>query len=53
MTNARDSTLDFACELLRRPSVTPADEGCQSLIADRLTAAGFGVEHLQKPVVTL
>jgi acetylornithine deacetylase/succinyl-diaminopimelate desuccinylase-like protein len=36
MTTARDSTLDFACELLRRPSVTPADEGCQSLIADRL-----------------
>jgi succinyl-diaminopimelate desuccinylase len=47
MTTARDSTLDFACELLRRPSVTPADEGCQSLIADRLTAAGFSVEHLQ------
>ena len=47
MTTARDSTLEFACELLRRPSVTPADEGCQSLIADRLEAAGFSVEHLQ------
>ena len=32
MTTDQDSTLDFACELLRRPSVTPADAGCQSLI---------------------
>lgn len=47
MTFTRDSTLDFACELLRRPSVTPADEGCQSLIAERLATAGFSVEHLQ------
>ncbi len=47
MIPTRDSTLDFACELLSRPSVTPADEGCQSLIAGRLAAAGFSVEHLQ------
>ncbi len=46
MTSTRDSTLDFACELLRRQSVTPADTGCQSLIADRLAAAGFNIEHL-------
>lgn len=46
MALARDSTLDFACELLRRHSVTPADAGCQSLIAARLAAAGFSIEHL-------
>ncbi|MBM4220500.1 MAG: succinyl-diaminopimelate desuccinylase, partial [Gammaproteobacteria bacterium] len=47
MASTRDNTLDFACELLRRRSVTPADEGCQALIADRLAAAGFRIEHLQ------
>ena len=40
-------TLDLTLDLLRRASVTPADEGCQKLIAARLTAAGFAVEHLQ------
>src|SRR6185503_2408837 len=40
-------TLDLTLDLLRRASVTPADEGCQKLIAARLAAAGFAVEHLQ------
>jgi succinyl-diaminopimelate desuccinylase len=45
-------TLDFACELIRRPSVTPDDAGCQELLADRLRASGFAVEILQFGEVT-
>lgn len=41
------AVLDLACELIRRPSVTPRDAGCQVLIAERLAAAGFAVEHLR------
>ena len=40
-------TLELARELIRRPSVTPADAGCQELIADLLQGAGFGVERLR------
>jgi succinyl-diaminopimelate desuccinylase len=32
---------------MSRPSVTPADEGCQELMMQRLTAAGFEVERLR------
>ena len=39
-------TLDLAAELIRRPSVTPEDGGCQDLLAQRLAASGFHVEHL-------
>ncbi len=42
-----DATISLACELIRRPSVTPADHGCQALIAERLAAAGFEIEHLR------
>ena len=38
--------LELARELLRRPSVTPEDAGCQQLLAERLSAAGFRCEHL-------
>jgi succinyl-diaminopimelate desuccinylase len=41
------STLDFAMELIARPSVTPEDGGCQQLMADKLAAAGFNVEKLR------
>jgi succinyl-diaminopimelate desuccinylase len=40
-------TLSLARELIRRPSVSPADAGCQNLIGELLTAAGFAVEHLK------
>ncbi len=40
-------TLELACDLIRRASVTPEDEGCQALMADRLTAIGFRCEHLR------
>ncbi len=36
-----EKTLDLCCELIRRQSVTPADDGCQALLMARLAAAGF------------
>ncbi len=33
--------LELACELIRRRSLTPADAGCQPLLAGRLQRAGF------------
>ncbi|MCK7576107.1 MAG: succinyl-diaminopimelate desuccinylase [Chromatiales bacterium] len=45
-------TLELACELVRRPSVTPEDCGCQELIAERLAAIGFTVEPLPFGEVT-
>ncbi len=39
--------LALARELIARPSVTPDDAGCQALLAERLTAAGFRVENLR------
>ena len=40
------STLDFARDLIRQPSVTPDDAGCQDLIAEALQPAGFKAEFL-------
>ncbi len=40
-------TLSLARELIRRPSVSPSDAGCQGLIADLLRPAGFTTEHLR------
>lgn len=39
-------TLELARELIRRPSVTPADEGCQLLLSERLSALGFSLEPM-------
>ena len=39
-------TLELACELIKRRSVTPADEGCQQLMIERLEAIGFCVVKL-------
>ncbi|MEM8560858.1 MAG: succinyl-diaminopimelate desuccinylase [Pseudomonadota bacterium] len=36
-----DKTLELTCELIRRPSVTPEDAGCQSLMMTRLSDLGF------------
>ncbi|MEM9531721.1 MAG: succinyl-diaminopimelate desuccinylase [Pseudomonadota bacterium] len=33
--------LELTCDLIRRPSVTPQDAGCQALLAARLEACGF------------
>jgi len=45
-------TLDLAIELIRRPSVTPDDAGCQAVLGARLAAAGFSVETLRFGTVT-
>src|SRR5690606_37972994 len=45
--SALSPTLQLACELIDRPSVTPADEGCQELMMRRLAAAGFQVEPMR------
>ncbi len=39
-------TLDLAIDLMRRPSVTPADAGCQDVMIGRLQALGFNIERL-------
>ena len=39
-------TLDLTQALIARPSVSPADGGCQDLMADRRRAAGFSVEDM-------
>jgi succinyl-diaminopimelate desuccinylase len=38
--------LELTSELIRRASVTPDDHGCQALLGDRLSRAGFAVETL-------
>ncbi len=38
--------VEFAAELIRRPSVTPKDEGALGLLADRLERLGFTCHYL-------
>ena len=40
-------TLALACELIRRASVTPADAGCQAILAGRLASLGFRIETMR------
>ena len=39
-------TVALACELIRRPSVTPDDAGCQAILAERLAPFGFRIEPM-------
>ncbi len=41
-----DNTLDLTCELIRRQSVTPRDDGCQALMMARLSELGFHCTEL-------
>ena len=41
-----DPTLALTLELLRRPSLTPEDAGCQEILLDRLQKIGFVGEHM-------
>ncbi|MEH6588837.1 MAG: succinyl-diaminopimelate desuccinylase [Halioglobus sp.] len=41
-----DPTLDLCCELIRRQSVTPSDDGCQALMMERLEKIGFKCQPL-------
>ena len=40
-------TLELACDLLARRSVTPDDAGCQAVIAQRLARLGFTLEPMR------
>jgi len=42
-----DPILSLTCELIRRPSVTPQDAGCQQLLGERLADLGFEVRSLR------
>lgn len=42
-----DPTLELTRELIRRRSVTPADQGCQALLARRLQTLGFEITPLR------
>jgi len=44
--DAVSATLALTQELIRRPSVSPEDQGCLEIITQRLTALGFKVERL-------
>lgn len=45
-------TLELACELLTRPSITPEDSGCQALLMARLQRIGFHCEPMNFAEVT-
>ena len=47
-----EPSIDLLCELIRRPSVTPDDAGCQELLIARLEAAGFTCESMPFSDVT-
>ncbi|BBR55452.1 MULTISPECIES: succinyl-diaminopimelate desuccinylase [Pseudomonas] len=40
-------TLQLACDLIRRPSVTPVDADCQAQMMQRLGAVGFELEPMR------
>jgi succinyl-diaminopimelate desuccinylase len=39
-------TLDLTIELVKRPSISPTDEGCQDILVSRLEKLGFKIERL-------
>jgi succinyl-diaminopimelate desuccinylase len=45
------ATLELTQDLMARRSVTPADEGCQDVMARRLEAVGFRIERLRYGIV--
>jgi len=50
--DAADPALALSRTLIGLPSVTPDDQGCQALIAQRLAACGFVIEPLVSGSVT-
>lgn len=40
------ATIELACDLISRKSVTPEDAGCQDLLISRLEALGFTIEKM-------
>ncbi len=47
-TRTDSPTLALACELIAQPSVTPADGGCQALLAHYLHGSGFRAERFDR-----
>ena len=47
-----DPTIELLCDLIRHPSVTPDDAGCQALLIARLKDAGFTCESMPFSDVT-
>lgn len=47
MISTNSSTIELACDLISRPSVTPHDGGCQQHLQKMLTAAGFTCENMR------
>lgn len=45
-------SVTLLCELIRRPSITPDDAGCQALLIERLEAMDFNCETMQFGDVT-
>lgn len=41
------ATLDLTLDLISRPSVTPIDADCQTIMADRLAKIGFHIEKMR------
>lgn len=52
MDNQAHPAVTLLKDLVRRPSVTPLDEGCQALLAERLTELGFTCENMPFGEVT-
>ena len=46
------ATLGLTRELIARRSITPKDEGCQTLLGERLARLGFNVEPVRRGDVT-
>lgn len=42
----KQEVIALAQDLIHRPSISPKDEGCQQVIADRLSKLGFNIEWM-------
>lgn len=42
----KNQIIELAQDLIRRPSISPDDQGCQQVIAERLAKVGFQIEWL-------
>ena len=46
MQHLERQVVDLTCELIKRPSISPSDGGCQELLGDQLEKSGFHVEKM-------
>ena len=42
----KNEIINLAQNLIRRPSISPDDQGCQQMIAERLANLGFEIEWM-------